>query len=141
MSDSSLLPSESQFVKLPLATARQWYELGLIKATAYLLIILDLRKAPEWNWAIGNVRDFCATFGIKRSAFYRAMASLEEMGFIDEATSPQAYTVGAHRLYLSHLRDSVAEVGQCRRSGTQIPQVGRKSQKWDANPTSGKMDR
>lgn len=114
--------NNNQFCKIDLQTARQWYELGWIKTTAYLLVIFDLKKDPTWNWSINSVKEFCDFFGIDRSSFYRAMVSLEKKGYVTEE-SKQQYTVGKHRLFnpeiianatVSHQRNGVSSKQQCR---------------------------
>lgn len=104
--------NNNQFCKIDLQTARQWYELGWIKTTAYLLVIYDLKKDPTWNWSINNVKEFCHFFGIDRSSFYRAMVSLEKKGYVIEE-SKQQYTVGKHRLFNSEIIADATVSRQC----------------------------
>ena len=60
---------------------RQLYELKLLDAPAYILLIVKAQRAAGWRWTF-KVKDFCKKWGITTPTFYRAVSKLKTMGLL-----------------------------------------------------------
>ncbi|WP_235018968.1 hypothetical protein [Tolypothrix sp. NIES-4075] len=59
--------------------AKSDYKQKLITAEAYMLYLLDSHRSVGWKWTI-EPKEFCKTWEIPRSTFYRAISSLKSKG-------------------------------------------------------------
>ncbi len=60
---------------------KEMYELKLLDAPAYILLIVKTQRAAGWKWTF-KVRDFCKEWGLNERTFYRAVSKLKTMGLL-----------------------------------------------------------
>lgn len=82
VSDSNIVERDKiQFYKLMTPELKQLYELKLLDAPAYILLIVKTRRAAGWKWTF-KVKDFCQEWGIATPTFYRAVSKLKTLGLL-----------------------------------------------------------
>jgi len=64
---------------------KQMYELGLLDASAYVLLIVKTHGTAGWKSTF-KVKDFCQEGGISKAIFYSAVSKLKTLGLLDWET-------------------------------------------------------
>lgn len=77
--------NKTQFYKLMTPELRQLYELKLLDAPAYILLIVKTQRAAGWRWTF-KVKDFCQEWGLNERTFYRSVSKLKTLGLLHWAT-------------------------------------------------------
>ncbi len=114
------------FHRLTEEELRQWYKDKLIATTGYLLAIRKIKAPPGVSFTIPNVLKFCEDWGIARSAFYRAVDYLRDLGYFTwEAT---------HGIILSDSKKVISfpTEKKCPTDGTQLQQRDTESRQRDS---------
>lgn len=60
---------------------KQMYEVGLLDASAYVLLIVKTYGTAGWKSTF-KVKDFCKEWGISKSTFYSAVSKLNTLGLL-----------------------------------------------------------
>jgi hypothetical protein len=65
-----------KFCPLTAQTAKDWYHKKYLSTPGYLLVIKEILRPPGIDLKIDNISEFCAEWGISRSAFYRGISAI-----------------------------------------------------------------
>ena len=76
MTQASVEPKQPHY-RMTLEAAKQAYKQGLVTATGLLQFVIDITKPPL---PIQDIQGFCKQYGISKSAFYKAVRRLQELG-------------------------------------------------------------
>ncbi|AFW97232.1 hypothetical protein ANA_P10064 (plasmid) [Anabaena sp. 90] len=63
-----------KFCPLTAQKAKDWYQKKYLTTPGYLLVIKEILRPPGIDLKIDNISEFCAEWGISRSAFYRGIS-------------------------------------------------------------------
>lgn len=75
-------PEKQQFFKITADALKLHYKTRLITAEAYILYLVSIHRTPGWKWSI-DPKEFCTTWEIAKSSFYRAIARLKAKGLMN----------------------------------------------------------
>jgi len=65
-----------KFCPLTAQKAKDWYQKKYLTTPGYLLVIKEILRPPGIDLKIDNISEFCAEWGISRSAFYRGISTI-----------------------------------------------------------------
>jgi len=82
-SNASLATNQAEhkprFFKMTAERAKADYKEKLITTEAYILYLLDAHRSIGWKWKV-EPKEFCKTWDIPRSTFYKAISKLKTKG-------------------------------------------------------------